>query len=84
MTSIQYIRTKHFLNMLEERDIREEWVTVAIQSPDEIEDQVDGTRHFLKKIPERGGRWLRVIVNRSVQPNRAVTVFFDRRMRRNP
>jgi hypothetical protein len=31
---------------------------------------------------EAGGRFLRVIVNRHVAPARVVTVFFDRRLRR--
>ena len=36
--------------------------------------------HYTKRIRERDGRVLRVIVNADLQPNRVVTVFFDRRL----
>jgi hypothetical protein len=75
--------TKHFNQMLEERSIKGEWVSRAIQSPDRVEDRVDGNKHFIKQIPENGNRWLRVIVNTVRKPNRAVTVFFDRRLGRD-
>jgi len=34
-----------------------------------------------RRIPEFGGRVLRVAVNTAVEPNRVVSVFFDRRMK---
>lgn len=46
--------TKHFIVMLEERAIREEWVDAAVNDTDMVEDHEDGTRHFLKKIEEHG------------------------------
>ena len=73
--------TKHFNQMLEERMINREWVEQALQAGDRIEDHEDGTRHFLKQIPEHGNRWLRVIINVSVHQNRVITVFFDRRLK---
>jgi len=74
--------SKHFNQMLEERDISREWVDRALEDPDNIEDIEDGTRHYTKQFPEYGNRWLRVVINVSVNPNRAVTAFFDRRLRR--
>lgn len=74
--------TKHFQDMLEERNIRPEWADAAVSDPDRIEEQPDGTRHFLKQITEYGDRWLRVIVNQQEQPPARVTAFFDRRLRR--
>ena len=68
--------------MLEERDINNEWVDRAIQSPDHVEEKDDGTKHFIKQIPEQGNRWLRVVVNIVNKPERVITVFFDRRLRR--
>jgi hypothetical protein len=68
--------------MLEERNIRREWVDQALEAPDNIEDIEDGTQHYIKQIPEYGNRWLRVVINVQVNPNRAVTAFFDRRVRR--
>ena len=72
----------HFEDMLKERRISLEWVKRATACPDKTEDHDDGTRHYLKQIPEYGNRWLRVIVKITRQPPRGVTVFFDRRLRR--
>ncbi len=73
--------TKHFKRMLEERSIQEEWVDKGMNEPEEVEEHEDGTRHFLRRIEEHRNRWLRVVINIQVQPNRAVTAFFDRRLR---
>ena len=74
--------TRHFNEMLEERNIRQSWIEQAVRNPDRTENREDDTRHFIRQIPEHGNRWLRVVVNVSVRPNRAVTAFFDRRLRR--
>nr|VFK66115.1 MAG: protein of unknown function (DUF4258) [Candidatus Kentron sp. UNK]VFK71745.1 MAG: protein of unknown function (DUF4258) [Candidatus Kentron sp. UNK] len=74
----------HFDDMLQERGIRREWVERTIQIPDRVEDHGDGTRHFIKRIPEFGNRWLRVVVNVTLHPKKRVTAFFDRRLRRRP
>ena len=74
--------TGHFGDMLKERAIEREWVDRTIQRPDRTEDHDDGTRHFIRQIPEFEDRWLRVVVNITVQPERRVTAFFDRRLRR--
>ncbi len=60
------------------------WVWRTLQSPDRTELGADGNAHYIKAIPEHGGRFLRVVVNRRVAPERVVTVFFDRRLRRKP
>jgi len=74
--------TRHFNEMLEERMINRKWVDQTLESPDHVEDREDGTKHYIKKISENENRWLRVVINVRVNPNRAVTVFFDRRLRR--
>jgi hypothetical protein len=74
--------TKHFSEMLVERSIEHKWVDATILFPDKIEDHSDGTRHYIRKIVEFGDRWLRVIVNVESEPERCVTAFFDRRLRR--
>jgi hypothetical protein len=74
--------TKHFNQMLEERNIHREWVEKAVQFPDNIEDHEDGTRHFIKQFSEYENRWLRVVINVKTEPNRAITAFFDRRLRK--
>jgi len=73
--------TKHFKNMLEERSIQQQWVDRAIYEPEEVEEHEDGTRHFLRRIEEHDSRWLRVVINIRVKPNKAVTAFFNRRLR---
>jgi hypothetical protein len=74
--------SRHFNQMLEERNIRRDWVDQTLADPDKVEEISDGTRHYIKQISEYGDRWLRVVINTRANPNRAVTVFFDRRMRR--
>jgi len=68
--------------MLQEREIPEEWMWWAIHEPDRTEARADGNIHYIKAIPEHRGRFLRVVVNPHVQPERIVTLFFDRRLGR--
>lgn len=72
----------HFDDMLKEREILPEWAERTRFNPDMTEEHDDGTRHYIKRIPEFGNRWLRVIVNVAVTPEHSVTAFFDRRMRK--
>ena len=72
----------HAVEMLKERNISEEWVEVTIRNPDRVESGLDGNDHFIKPILEYEGRFLRIVVNKQINPNRAVTVFFDRRLGR--
>jgi hypothetical protein len=74
--------TTHTKDMLNERNIREEWLWAAVKTPDRTEIGADDNTHYIKTISEFGGRFLRVVVNHHVQPQRVVTVFFDRRLRR--
>ena len=73
--------TRHFRAMLKERAIPMAYIKGTLAKPEKIEDRSDGTKHFLRQVPEHGNRWLRVVVNVSVMPGRAVTAFFDRRLR---
>ena len=68
--------------MMAERGIKPEWVNLALTNPDDVENHDDGTKHFLKRIMEYENRWLRVIVNSETEPPRGITVFFDRRLRK--
>ena len=74
--------TGHFSDMLTERRIQREWVDITIMKPDMTEDHADGTRHYIRQTPEFGDRWLRVVVNVTADPEKRVTAFFDRRLRR--
>ncbi len=54
----------------------------AVEKPDKVENHDDGTRHYLKKIDNNNNKWLRIIVNVKEKPNKVVTAFFDRRLRK--
>ncbi len=76
--------SKHASDIMRERGIPEEWVQRALDSPDRTEVAPETTSHYIKAIPEHGGRFLRVVVNTHVTPWRVVTAFFDRRLGRQP
>lgn len=72
----------HTKDMLRERNIPEEWVWRTIEHPDNKRRGADYNMHYTKAIKEHDKRVLRVVVNTDVTPNRIVTVFFDRRLRK--
>jgi hypothetical protein len=74
--------TVHARDMLTERAIPDSWVARAVESPMCTENHDDGTTHYLSEVPERSGRVLRVVINAKASPPIVVTVFFDRRLRR--
>ena len=73
--------TRHFKDMLKERSISLSLVNRTLSEPEKVEERPDGTKHFLRRIPKHGNCWLRIIVNNATKPNKAVTAFFDRRLR---
>ena len=78
---VEYKFSGHAYDMLKERNIREVWARLTMENPERKESKHDGTVHYLRAIEERGGRYLRVVVNPHVRPRRIVTVLFDRRIR---
>ena len=68
--------------MLRVRRIDLAWVVRALVDPDHLESPEDGTVHYLKAIPERGNRVLRVVLNPQLPPRKVITLFFDRRLSR--
>jgi hypothetical protein len=68
--------------MLKEREIPEEWVWRTIDKPEWENIGKDNNIHYFKSITEHGGRILHVVVNPHVLPKKIVTVFFDRKARR--
>lgn len=79
----RYALTSHARRMMAERGIRTAWLEETLVSPERVErDPVDPeVSHRLRKIPDMGGRVLRVVYNHTAEPNRVVSVFFDRRLR---
>jgi len=80
---IDYEFSEHAYDMLRERNIQEGWVKLTIENPDKKEPKDDGTVHYIRSIERYGGRHLRVVVDPKVSPNRIITAFFDRRIRRS-
>jgi len=66
--------------MLHERNIAAEWVWRVIATG-KRQAGTDGNIHYTKRIRERDDRVLRVVINPNVEPQRIVTLFFDRRLR---
>ncbi len=74
--------TKHTIDMIFERDIKDNWISDTIISPDYTEFVSNEELHYIKQIKEFGNRFLRVVVNPYSQPKRIITLFFDRRIKR--
>jgi hypothetical protein len=75
--------TNHARKVMEDRAIPSEWMERTFGSPELIQpDPADPSveRRF-RRIPEFGGRVLRVAVNTKFDPHRIVSVFFDRKMK---
>jgi hypothetical protein len=55
-----------------------------LQQPERVEpDAIDAElEHRLGRIPEYDGRVLRVIIKKTTNPLLVITVYFDRKMRR--
>ena len=80
---MKYELTNHAKKALAEREISVEWLERTLTTPELTlpdPDDAEVERRF-RKIPEFGGRVLRVAVNTTVEPVRIVSVFFDRTMK---
>lgn len=71
---------EHAGQVMVEREIPIEWIESvlnepALRTPDARDPHVE---LFYRRIPDHGGRVLRVVVNTNVAPWRVVSVFFDR------
>ena len=75
--------TKHAKTALAEREIPLEWVERTLNAPELRRPDPDdaAVERCFRRIPEFGGRVLRVAVNTKVEPSRVVSVFFDRKMK---
>jgi hypothetical protein len=80
---MDYTLTEHARKVLTERQIPLEWLERVLHQPDLREpDPNDASlERRYRPITEFDGRVLRVVVNTSVEPERVVSIFFDRRMR---
>ena len=81
---MKYFLTEHAQEAIVKRGIEPEWLERALASPEEKEqDRVDpDLEHRLLRVPEFGGRVLRVVVNVKGAEPRVVTAYFDRGKKR--
>ena len=80
---MEYELSLHARKVLDERKIPLEWMARTLFRPElTLPDPSDPSiERRYRRIPEFGGRVLRVAVNKSVAPNRVVSIFFDRGMK---
>ncbi|NJL49929.1 MAG: DUF4258 domain-containing protein [Leptolyngbyaceae cyanobacterium SM2_5_2] len=75
--------SEHARYQMQDRVIQPSWVDSTLSAPQRRLLMADshGNTHYLKQISDFGDRWLRVVVNPTADPQRVVTVFFDRRVK---
>jgi Domain of unknown function (DUF4258) len=81
--TLSYELTQHARDVIEEREIRLEWMERVLINPaltEPAESDLALENRF-GRITEFGNRVLRVVVNTTVVPERVVSVYFDRRMK---
>lgn len=78
--------TIHAEVAIRERGIPLEWIERVLVWPlrREADPHDPALLHALGKIPEHGGRVLRVVYNKEAIPWRIVTAYFDRRESNRP
>ncbi|MFD2647883.1 DUF4258 domain-containing protein [Devosia albogilva] len=75
------VYTQHALDVLRERELQRAWVEATLAAPDWVEPDPSrpGTRRFYRALPERQGRYLRVVVVvETATEIRILTAFLDR------
>ena len=72
--------SSHASEMLVERSIREDGVWQTINAPNKTWRGPDGNFHYAKQVSEKRNSILHVIVDDEKDPQRVVTVLFDRRL----
>ncbi len=75
--------TAHAATVIAERDIQIAWVIRTVNSPAKVRPHATDTdlMHAYAHIAEYGNLVLHVVYNRSADPPRVVTAYFDRAMR---
>ncbi len=77
----EFTYSKHSINMIIEREIKEQWIIDTLDFPDRTEFIDNNELHYIKRIEEFGNRFLRIVINPYTIPKTIVTLFFDRRIK---
>jgi hypothetical protein len=79
---LSIIFSKHALEMMELRNVKQEWVRQTLESPEteEIDTKDISLKIAFRRIAEFDNRWLRVVYRHDSQNMKVITVFFDRGM----
>jgi len=78
---MSYQLSEHTQKMINEREIKITWLENTLYHPDKSYKETDNTFHYIKQIKENNNKFLRVIINKDVNPQKIITVFFDRRLK---
>lgn len=70
------VLTAHATLQIQRRELKREWITDAIATPDQTETHAGKTSFF--KCHKDRGRMLRVVTPEG-DPGRVITAYFDRR-----
>jgi hypothetical protein len=83
MTLIRIDFSRHGEDMLAERKIERAWVESTVTSPESVEADPKRPEVYraYRRIPEHGGRYLRVVYTLNGDRVKIITAFFDRRHR---
>jgi Domain of unknown function (DUF4258) len=78
-----YDLSRHARDVISARQVGPAWIEQVLDSPEVVEADRDDpeSMHHVGRIKEHGDRALRVVFNKSVNPVRIVTVYFDRKMK---
>jgi len=79
-----FLMTAHAAQMAKERSIRREWIQSVLDNPmATFPDARDKSlTHKVRRIPENGGRALKVVIDCTRFPPWVITLFFDRKASR--
>lgn len=77
---MRYELTQHAKDVIKAREIKLEWIKLAIESPLYHKVISDNEEHFFKTINEFSKRCLKVVAN--PKNRKIITAYFDRNMRK--
>jgi hypothetical protein len=77
----RFYYTRHAKDNIVDRRLSRSWIETTILRPDIVEADPNrpGLFRAWRRVPERGGLWLRVVYVLAGDTARVITAFFDRK-----